>query len=146
MEIENLTQYLHSKKYKLKINEIICIIEKFSKANDGIFDDIKISTHKNHSVYIFTDMKHLDNRFSGINTHNAGNSGGVDFSVGTTATNFTITVTDAAAGQITMSMNSANTANVTPGRYVYDVLITSGASVKTRIIEGIVTILPSVTR
>ena len=33
----------------------------------------------------------------------------------TTATNFTITVTDAAAGQITMSMNSANTANVTPG-------------------------------
>jgi len=77
MEIENLTQYLYSKKYKLKINEIICIIEKFSKANDGIFDDIKISTHKNHSVYIFTDMKHLDNRFSGINTHNAGNSGGV---------------------------------------------------------------------
>ena len=64
----------------------------------------------------------------------------------TTATNFSITVTDAAAGQITMSMNSANTANVTPGRYVYDVLITSGASVKTRIIEGIVTILPSVTR
>lgn len=64
----------------------------------------------------------------------------------TTATNFTITVTDAAAGQITMSMNSANTANVSPGRYVYDVLITSGASVKTRIIEGIVTILPSVTR
>ena len=64
----------------------------------------------------------------------------------TTATNFTITVTDAAAGQITMSMNSANTANVTPGRYVYDVLITSGASVKTRIIEGIITVLPSVTR
>jgi hypothetical protein len=64
----------------------------------------------------------------------------------TTATNFTITVTDAAAGQITMSMNSANTANVTPGRYVYDVLITSGSSIKTRIIEGIVTILPSVTR
>lgn len=64
----------------------------------------------------------------------------------TTATNFTITVTDAAAGQITMSMNSANSSNVTPGRYVYDVLITSGSSVKTRIIEGIVTVLPSVTR
>jgi hypothetical protein len=43
-------------------------------------------------------------------------------------------------------MNSANTANVSPGRYVYDVLITSGSSVKTRIIEGIVTVLPSVTR
>lgn len=63
-----------------------------------------------------------------------------------TATDFTIVITDAAAGQITMSMNSANTSNVTPGRYVYDVLITSGSNVKTRIIEGIVTVLPSVTR
>jgi hypothetical protein len=63
-----------------------------------------------------------------------------------TATQFTISVTDAAAGQITMTMNSANTSNVTPGRYVYDVLLTSGSGVKTRIIEGIVTVLPSVTR
>ena len=64
----------------------------------------------------------------------------------TTATDFTISITDAAAGQITMTMNSANTSNVTPGRYVYDVLLTSGAGVKSRIIEGIVTTLPSVTR
>jgi hypothetical protein len=63
-----------------------------------------------------------------------------------TATSFAMTITDAAAGQITMAMNSANTANVTPGRYVYDVLITSDSGVKTRIIEGIVTVLPSVTR
>ena len=63
-----------------------------------------------------------------------------------TATNFSITVTDAAAGQITMTMSAANTSNVSSGRYVYDVLITSGASVKTRIIEGIITVLPSVTR
>ena len=64
----------------------------------------------------------------------------------TTATSFTMTISDAAAGQITMAMDSATSANVTPGRYVYDVLITSGAGVKTRIIEGIVTVLPSVTR
>lgn len=57
-----------------------------------------------------------------------------------------MTITDAAAGQITMAMDSANTSNVTPGRYVYDVLITSDSGVKTRIIEGIVTVLPSVTR
>jgi hypothetical protein len=43
-------------------------------------------------------------------------------------------------------MNSANTSVVTPGRYVYDVLLTSGTGIKTRIIEGIVTVLPSVTR
>ena len=63
-----------------------------------------------------------------------------------TAISFTVSITDASAGQITMSMNSANTSSVTPGRFVYDVLITSGTGVKTRIIEGIVTVLPSVTR
>ena len=64
----------------------------------------------------------------------------------TTATDFTVAVTDAAAGQITMSITSANTANLAPGRYVYDLLITSPTSVKSRVIEGIATILPSVTR
>jgi len=64
----------------------------------------------------------------------------------TTATSFTIVVSDAAAGQITMTMSAANTANISSGRYVYDVLITSGSNLKTRIIEGIVTVLPSVTR
>ena len=43
-------------------------------------------------------------------------------------------------------MTAANTANLTPGRALYDLLITSPAGVKTRVIEGIVTITPSVTR
>ena len=45
-----------------------------------------------------------------------------------------------------MVMTAANTANLTPGRYVYDLLITSPTSVKTRVVEGIATVLPSVTR
>ena len=64
----------------------------------------------------------------------------------TTATSFTMTISDAAAGQITMAMSAANTASVTPGRYVYDILLTSGSGIKTRIIEGIITVMPSVTR
>lgn len=64
----------------------------------------------------------------------------------TSATDFTISITDATAGRISMTMNSANTANISPGRYVYDVLLTSGTGVKNRIIEGIVVVLPSVTR
>lgn len=64
----------------------------------------------------------------------------------TTANSFTTTITDASAGVITMSMTGANTANLTPGRYVYDLLLTSGTGVKTRVIEGIVTVMPSVTR
>ena len=63
-----------------------------------------------------------------------------------TATDFTVSISNAAGGEITMTLTSANTANLTPGRYVYDLLITSPTSVKTRVVEGIATILPSVTR
>jgi hypothetical protein len=64
----------------------------------------------------------------------------------TTANNFTVSVSNPAAGELTMVMTAANTANLTPGRMVYDLLITSPTSVKTRVVEGIATILPSVTR
>jgi hypothetical protein len=64
------------------------------------------------------------------------------------STGYTITsvVTGTANGEITLSMSAANTANLSAGRYVYDVKITSPSSVVTRVIEGIVTVLPSVTR
>ena len=63
-----------------------------------------------------------------------------------TANNFTVTVSNAANGELTLVLSSANTANLTPGRMVYDLLITSPTSIKTRVVEGIATILPSVTR
>lgn len=63
-----------------------------------------------------------------------------------TATDFTVSISNAAAGEISMTLTAANTANLTPGRYVYDLLITSPTFVKTRVVEGIATILPSVTR
>ena len=63
-----------------------------------------------------------------------------------TANSFTVTVSNAANGELTMARSAANTANLTPGRAVYDLLITSPTNVKTRVVEGIVTILPSVTR
>lgn len=55
-------------------------------------------------------------------------------------------VTDAANGEITLSITSSNTSLLTSGRYVYDVIITDNANVVTRVVEGIVTVLPSVTR
>lgn len=55
-------------------------------------------------------------------------------------------VSDPTNGTITLSMTSANTANVTPGRYVYDLKITAPDETVTRVVEGIVTVLPSVTR
>lgn len=63
-----------------------------------------------------------------------------------TANNFTATVTGIANGEITLSMTAANTANLTPGRYLYDLVITSPSEVKTRVVEGIVNVLPGVTQ
>jgi hypothetical protein len=64
----------------------------------------------------------------------------------TTATNFTITFTDASNGAIKMELTAANTAAIRAGRYVYDVEIESPSGVVTRIFEGIATVLPNVTR
>jgi hypothetical protein len=62
------------------------------------------------------------------------------------ATTITSTVTGTANGEVTLTVSATNTAALTPGRYVYDVIITSPTSVVTRVVEGIVTVLPSVTR
>jgi hypothetical protein len=64
------------------------------------------------------------------------------------ATSFVIdaSVTNTTNGEITLSMPAANTANLSAGRYVYDLKITSPANVVSRVVEGIVTVLPSVTR
>jgi hypothetical protein len=43
-------------------------------------------------------------------------------------------------------MTAANTANLSPGRMVFDLLITSSSNVKTRVIEGIIVISPGVTQ
>lgn len=63
----------------------------------------------------------------------------------TTATDFTINITDSANGVISMGLSAANTANIRAGRYVYDVEIES-QGVVTRIFEGIATVLPNVTK
>jgi hypothetical protein len=44
-------------------------------------------------------------------------------------------------------MTAANTALLTPGRYVYDLIITNTIDKSvTRVVEGTATVLPSVTR
>lgn len=48
-------------------------------------------------------------------------------------------------GVITLSLTANQTSNLVSGRYVYDVEINDGAEVS-RIVEGIVTVTPQVTR
>ena len=49
-------------------------------------------------------------------------------------------------GVVTLSLTANQTGSLTSGRYVYDVFLTNGSGVKSRIVEGIVTVTPRVTR
>lgn len=60
--------------------------------------------------------------------------------------NLLCTITDASNGIVALSMTSANTANLKAGRYVFDVRMTDKNGVKSRIVEGTITVNPSVTR
>jgi hypothetical protein len=64
-----------------------------------------------------------------------------------TAANVTVNILDSANGKIQLTLNSANTANIKAGRYLFDVKMT-GQSTGTvlRIIEGIMTVTPQVSR
>ena len=65
----------------------------------------------------------------------------------TTSTSFTLAFVDPRTnGEITLSLTDVQTAALSEGRYVYDLLITESGGDKTRVVEGIATIKPSVTR
>lgn len=51
-----------------------------------------------------------------------------------------------ANGAVTLSMNASSTALIPAGRYVYDCELTSNTGITSRIVQGIVTIVPQVTR
>jgi hypothetical protein len=60
------------------------------------------------------------------------------------AVNFTVTANS--TGVVTISLSSAVTNTIDYGRYVYDVELTDQANQVSRIMEGLVTVTPGVTR
>ena len=63
------------------------------------------------------------------------------------STSFTVAfVSPRTSGQITLSLTDVQTGALNEGRYVYDLVITDAGGEKTRVVEGIATIKPSVTR
>lgn len=60
--------------------------------------------------------------------------------------NITCALSNVANGEITMSMTSANTSNLKPGRYVFDVKTLDVLNATNRVLEGIITVTPSCTR
>lgn len=65
----------------------------------------------------------------------------------TTAYDFTASVSDAANGVINLALTAATSSAMKSGRYVYDVLVRQPLSnSNTRVLEGIVTLYPEVTK
>jgi hypothetical protein len=60
--------------------------------------------------------------------------------------NITCTLSNVANGEITMSMTAANTSNIKPGRYLFDVKTLDTNNQTSRVLEGIITVTPSVTK
>lgn len=57
-----------------------------------------------------------------------------------------VSTVDAANGVIRLSVDAANTSIIKAGRYLYDVKMTSNTGNVSRIVEGIITVTPQVTR
>jgi len=62
------------------------------------------------------------------------------------AYNFVATVPNPSTGEILLSLSAADSEEIPPGRYLYDVEITSSLNIKTRVVEGIVTMTPQITQ
>ena len=63
------------------------------------------------------------------------------------STSFTVTITNANSGILTLAMPANTSQTLSAGRYVYDLEIyASSNTTVTRVVEGIVTVTPGVTR
>ena len=60
--------------------------------------------------------------------------------------NITCTITNASSGEITMSLTDGQTANIKAGRYLFDVETVDTGGVVSRVLEGIITVTPGVTK
>jgi hypothetical protein len=59
---------------------------------------------------------------------------------------FDCTIISEASGNIRLELNSSQTSDIKPGRYIYDVIVTDSiSSLKTRVVEGMVLVREGVT-
>jgi uncharacterized protein YbcV (DUF1398 family) len=60
--------------------------------------------------------------------------------------NITCSITNSSNGEITMTLTAGETANIKSGRYVFDVKVNDNANTISRVLEGIITVLPQVSK
>lgn len=60
--------------------------------------------------------------------------------------NLNVTIADAANGTVVLSMNAATTAGIKSGRYLYDIKMLKPDTTVSRVLEGIITVFPQITK
>jgi hypothetical protein len=63
-----------------------------------------------------------------------------------TAYNFSASILSASLGRVRLQLSATQSEEIPPGRYLYDVEVTSSSGGKTRVVEGIATITPQITQ
>ena len=61
-------------------------------------------------------------------------------------TAFTVSIDNPLDGEIVLELSDTQSSSLRPGRYVYDVELVSNTATVERIVEGIVTVFPEVTK
>lgn len=64
----------------------------------------------------------------------------------TSVADFTVNIIDPSNGSIVLQMSAETTSNIKAGRYLFDVKQIDYNNVTLRLVEGIITVLPQVTR
>lgn len=60
--------------------------------------------------------------------------------------NLSVAIANAVSGNVIFSMNSATSSNIKAGRYLFDVKSIDAANSTSRLVEGIITVNPQVTK
>ena len=62
------------------------------------------------------------------------------------AATFNVWIQDATAGIVNLVLDTANTSGLSPGNYVYDIMAINSFGLRIRIVEGIITATPGVSK
>ena len=93
-----------------------------------------------NTTYLFTDDNDVPIDFS---TYTANSQMRKSYT-STTAYAFTVGLSN--SGVITLSLSAANSSAISAGRYLYDLEVQDTNGVRSRLVEGIVTVTPEITR
>ena len=63
----------------------------------------------------------------------------------TNQTAFTASISNATAGEIKLTLNDVQTSALSPGRQVYDIVLTDPSGIKERVVEGMALVRDGVT-